>query len=69
MGSPMSDVHELDPSAFLDETHSFEFWFQSVEGYLSGRPYGHAPDLEEPDLSDAERDRGGDHRSSSSGLR
>ena len=51
------DVHELDPASFLQETHSFEFWFQSVEGYLSGRPYGHDPELPEPELEPAERDR------------
>jgi len=51
------DVHELDPASFLEETHSFEFWFQSVEGYLSGRPYGHAADLPEPELGEQERDR------------
>ena len=34
-GQPI-DVHDLDPSAFLEEVHSFEFWFQAVEGYLSG---------------------------------
>jgi 1,2-phenylacetyl-CoA epoxidase catalytic subunit len=57
MGSSVPEVHELDPSAFLDETHSFEFWFQSVEGYLSGRPFGHSPDLEEPVLAEDERER------------
>ena len=39
----MSDVHDLDPQAFLEEVHSFEFWFQAVEGYLSGTTWGHRP--------------------------
>jgi 1,2-phenylacetyl-CoA epoxidase catalytic subunit len=34
------DPHELHPDDFLKEVHSFEFWFQSVDGYLSDRPYG-----------------------------
>ncbi len=40
-----TDVHALGPDQFIDEVHSFEFWFQSVEGYLSGRPYGRSPGL------------------------
>ncbi len=35
-----TDVHDLDPQAFLEEVHSFEFWFQAVEGYLSGTDLG-----------------------------
>jgi len=34
------EIHTQDHAAFLEEVHSFEFWFQSVEGYLSGHPYG-----------------------------
>lgn len=52
-----ADPHGLDPGTFLEETQSFEFWFQSVEGYLAGRPYGHQPGLPEPDLAPAERER------------
>jgi 1,2-phenylacetyl-CoA epoxidase catalytic subunit len=51
------DLHDLDPERFLDEVHSFEFWFQAVEGYLSGTTYGHRPDTAAPPLEDAERDR------------
>ncbi|MBW2384948.1 MAG: ferritin-like domain-containing protein [Deltaproteobacteria bacterium] len=36
------EPHALGHDQFLDEVHSFEFWFQAVEGYLSGRPYGHS---------------------------
>jgi 1,2-phenylacetyl-CoA epoxidase catalytic subunit len=39
------EVHDLDHERFLEEVHSFEFWFHSVEGYLSGTTYGHRPDL------------------------
>lgn len=34
------DPHGLDDSAFREEVLSFEFWFQAVDGYLTGRPYG-----------------------------
>lgn len=55
----MSDEepHDLDPDRFLDEVQSFEFWFQAVEGYLAGRPYGHEPGLVDQARSDAELDR------------
>ncbi len=41
--TPTPEVHDLDPRAFLEEVHSFEFWFQAVEGYLSGLTFGHKP--------------------------
>jgi 1,2-phenylacetyl-CoA epoxidase catalytic subunit len=56
MATP-GEPHDLTPEAFLDEVHSFEFWFQAVEGYLSECPYGHAPGLADPPLGEAERDR------------
>ena len=35
-----ADIHDLDPQGFLEEVHSFEFWFQAVEGYdRIGRSY------------------------------
>lgn len=46
MGSA-AEPHDLAPEAFLEEVHSFEFWFQAVEGYLSESPYGHRPGLPE----------------------
>ncbi len=55
--APPGDIHDLDPAAFLEEVHSFEFWFQAVEGYLSGLTFGHRPDIAEAELSDIERDR------------
>jgi len=51
------EVHDLDPQAFLDEVHSFEFWFQAVEGYLTGTTFGHRPETVEVSLPDADRER------------
>jgi 1,2-phenylacetyl-CoA epoxidase catalytic subunit len=51
------EVHDLDPQEFLEQVHSFEFWFHSVEGYLAGTQYGHRPASREQPLSDSERDR------------
>ncbi len=39
--APTREIHDLEHERFLEEVHSFEFWFQSVEGYLSGTTYGH----------------------------
>lgn len=55
--APPTDIHDLDPQDFLEEVHSFEFWFQAVEGYLSGLTYGHKPETPDPPLADVERDR------------
>lgn len=57
MGRSSTEVHGLEPGEFLSEVHSFEFWFQSVEGYLSGRPHGHRPELVAPQLEEADRER------------
>jgi 1,2-phenylacetyl-CoA epoxidase catalytic subunit len=51
------EPHSLGDEEFDDETHSFEFWFGAVEGYLSDRPYGHRPAAVEVALDDHERDR------------
>lgn len=52
------EVHDLEHERFLEEVHSFEFWFQSVEGYLSGTTYGHRPDTPDESPGDAaERQR------------
>jgi 1,2-phenylacetyl-CoA epoxidase catalytic subunit len=53
----VSDVHDLDPQAFLEEVHSFEFWFQAVEGYLSGTRWGHRSDVAEAPMSEEDRER------------
>lgn len=64
-GSPVetADPHDLAEEEFLDQIHSFQFWFESVEGYLSDRPYGRAlttadePALDDSHLDDDRRDR------------
>ena len=50
------DVHALDHQQFLEEVHSFEFWFHSVEGYLSGLVWGHRPETPDPPLPEAARE-------------
>jgi 1,2-phenylacetyl-CoA epoxidase catalytic subunit len=55
--SEPEELHDLEPRAFYERVHSFEFWFESVRGYLEGTSFGHAPDAEESVASDAERDR------------
>lgn len=55
--APPVDVHDLDPQDFLEQVHSFEFWFQAVEGYLSGLTYGHKPDTAETVVPGDERER------------
>ncbi|MGH0029267.1 MAG: ferritin-like fold-containing protein [Myxococcota bacterium] len=55
MSAPV-EPHAIAPESFLDEVHSFEFWFGAVQGYLAGRPYGALADLEVPDLDEGERD-------------
>ena len=58
-GSPTGefDPHELAEQDFLDEVHSFQFWFDSVEGYLSDRPYGRSESTPDIELDDERRDR------------
>jgi len=51
------DPHELANQDFLDEVHSFQFWFDSVEGYLSERPYGRSETTADEPLDDARRER------------
>jgi len=51
------EVHDLDPRDFFERVHSFEFWFHSVEGYLSGTVYGHRPRTAERPLAPDERER------------
>jgi rubrerythrin len=46
------DLHQLAEGEFLEEVYSFEFWFQSVEGYLAGRHYGHGEDVDAVEESD-----------------
>jgi len=53
----VSDVHDLDPQSFYEEVHSFEFWFQAVEGYLSGTTWGHRPETVDAPMAAEDRDR------------
>ena len=53
----IQEPHRLEPEDFLEEVHSFEFWFQAVSGYLTGRPYGHRPDTVAPAPDPRERER------------
>ena len=51
------DPHALDEDAFRDQVHSFQFWFESVEGYLAGREYGRLETTAEELIDDDRRDR------------
>jgi 1,2-phenylacetyl-CoA epoxidase catalytic subunit len=53
----VEEVHDLDPREFFERVHSFESWFHSVEGYLTGTEYGHRPRVGERPLPPAERER------------
>jgi 1,2-phenylacetyl-CoA epoxidase catalytic subunit len=53
----VDDVHALEPEDFLEEVHSFEHWFDAVEGYLQGLDHGHRTDVDEAQLTTMERDR------------
>lgn len=57
MAGSSADPHALEPEAFLDQVHSFEFWFDSVEGYLAGLEYGRHSGVPEADLTELERER------------
>lgn len=52
-----ANIHDLDPAQFLEEVHSFDFWFAAVEGYLSGLTYGHRPETPDAPLPDVDRER------------
>jgi 1,2-phenylacetyl-CoA epoxidase catalytic subunit len=63
MGSPADDsashpfeLHAREHETFLEEVHSFEFWFQSVEGYLRNHPYGEDPDTSAPEVDPEDRE-------------
>lgn len=51
------DLHQLEPAQFFEQVHSFEFWFEAVEGYLHGLDHGHRPDTPDVVMPEAERDR------------
>jgi 1,2-phenylacetyl-CoA epoxidase catalytic subunit len=51
------DIHDLPPEEFYEQVHSFEFWFEAVEGYLTGLTWGHRPDQIEEQLSPGDREQ------------
>ena len=55
MSQPV-ELHAQTHASFLEEVHSFEFWFQSVEGYLNDHPYGEEPEYDVPEVEGADRD-------------
>lgn len=59
------DPHTLAEQDFLDEVHSFQFWFDSIEGYLTDRPYGR---LETTDEEPIDHGRVGDRTSCAAGA-
>lgn len=54
---PACEPHLLAEDEFRREVQSFQFWFDSVEGYLADRPHGHAPGLVDAPMADDERAR------------
>ncbi len=57
MSGPVDDVHALEPEDFIEEVHSFEHWFEAVEGYLQGLDHGHRRDVDDVVLEAPDRDR------------
>jgi 1,2-phenylacetyl-CoA epoxidase catalytic subunit len=57
MGEDVVDLHEREHGAFLEEVHSFQHWFDAVEGYLHDLDHGHRRDLSPTELSGVERER------------
>jgi hypothetical protein len=57
MASEPAEVHALAPDAFAERVHSFQFWFEAVQGYLADREYGHRPGTPDAPLSESARDR------------
>ena len=51
------EPHLLAEDDFRREVQSFQFWFDSVEGYLADRPHGHEPTLVDEPMADEDRRR------------
>jgi 1,2-phenylacetyl-CoA epoxidase catalytic subunit len=51
------EIHDLDPQDFYEQVHSFQFWFEAVQGYLANSFYGAPPGTPEVPLPDLDRDR------------
>ena len=57
MAAEPVDVHALEPEAFREKVHSFDFWFEAVQGYLEGLEHGHRPGTPETVVAGPERER------------
>ncbi len=47
----------MNPEAFYGQLRSFSFWFEAVEGYLEGHPYGYDPATPEDPMDEPRRQR------------
>jgi len=52
-----SDIHALEPEDFQKEVHSFQHWFEAVEGYLTDLDHGHRSNLDDVELARLDRER------------
>ncbi len=50
------DPHAMAEEDFLEEVHSFDFWFQAVDGYLRDRSYGQIEGTPDPPMEDGQRE-------------
>lgn len=50
------EPHGLTGEEFIEEVQSFSFWFESVGGYLTDKPYGYDESLVPDVLPDARRE-------------
>lgn len=50
------EPHGLSGREFVEEVQSFSFWFESVGGYLTDKPYGYDESLTPEDLPDSRRE-------------
>lgn len=51
------EVHDLDHAVFLEEVHSFQFWFEAVQGYLTGTAFGRRPETRDEPPVGTDRER------------
>ncbi|MDH5674574.1 MAG: ferritin-like domain-containing protein [Myxococcales bacterium] len=51
------DLHALRPDAFYSRVHSFQHWFDSVQGYLDELEQGHRADIVPEELPENRRER------------
>ena len=51
-----AEPHELPEADFLSEVHSFDFWFQAVEGYLLDTEHGRDAALTDAPMEEVQRE-------------